>query len=946
MKLDTNLQTTTTTTSSSYCKIAFLFYFLFSFFSIAGFSQNCAERDRVALTIFYNATSKIPLENWLSNKPLSEWEGVRTNEQGCVIALELSHMDVGGVLSPALGDLSELTELSLAYIDLAGTIPVELEKLSKLTKLDLRHNKLTGAIPASLEKLSKLTRLDLSYNELTGAIPSGLGKLSKLTRLQLHINYLTGAIPAELGQLSKLIELDFDHNDLTGSIPPSLGNLTNLTELSLIYNDLSGAIPAALGNLTKLQVLNLRNNDLTGSIPSTLGTLTQLKEFFLNNNNLSGCFPTSFSNLCYLATTALNDCSYNNGGQLEGCQYDFTDNPQLSWQGDFSRFCNNEIDQNCTTVAEVVDYDNDGYEASVDCDDRNPAINPGAVELPNNGIDENCDGIVARIDYDNDGYDSSVDCDDRNPAINPGAIEIPDNGIDDNCDGEDLVTLIITAIDNDNDGYNADMDCDDTNPAINPGAMEIPNNGIDEDCDGVDIVTLVDNDNDGYDAENDCDDNNARINPGRREIPNNGIDEDCNGVDLVICTLAMEVETRSGACGQSSSIAITISGGQNNYTIRWSGAATGSAVTADDTYIISGVVSGEYTITVEDATGCTTDQNISLTSSNERIGLELLVVDDINCGDLGKIGVTGITGSAPYNISWDGPSIGTISTSENQYAITGLMAGTYTVIIEDANGCYIVQEATINNLALYFCLEETLSNNATTQDLQIDVQQGIAPYAVRIWNDSGFDERSEQATNSFLLNNIPADRYYIEVVDYNGCQQSKAFEVGVRANTLQATICEGAFYSFGERTYTQTGVYRLTSCSGNSSRFLNLTVLSPEDCESIGLYNTATEQASLERTAINGQINTNTTPLKDTPHTLRLYPNPATSFVNIQLQDFNSELVSLTVLTLTGREIYQYTATVNEDTIALPVTDFPSGTYLVRAIDKQGVVAVEKLVIQ
>jgi len=91
------------------------------------------------------------------------------------------------------------------------------------------------------------------------------------------------------------------------------------------------------------------------------------------------------------------------------------------------------------------DLDMDGFVARSkggrDCDDTNPEINPDADEAPApNGIDDNCDGRVdeGTVAYDDDGdglSEDQGDCDDGDPAVHPGAVELADCR-DQDCDGQ------------------------------------------------------------------------------------------------------------------------------------------------------------------------------------------------------------------------------------------------------------------------------------------------------------------------------------------------------------------------------------------------------------------------------------------------------------------------------------------------------------------------------
>ena len=259
--------------------------------------------DRDVLEILFESTGGQTWNsdwNWLTDAPLDEWAGVKTDASGRVQGLDLYDNDLTGEIPPELGKLASLESLDLGRNGLTGAIPPELGKLASLEYLDLSGNSLTGVIPPELGKLANLEGLDLYDNNLTGVIPPELGKLASLESLDLGRNGLTGAIPPELGKLASLESLDLFLNGLTGAIPPELGKLASLEYLYLSGNSLTGVIPPELGKLANLESLWLEGNSLTGVIPPELGKLANLERLNLRRNDLTGQIPPKLGDLASL----------------------------------------------------------------------------------------------------------------------------------------------------------------------------------------------------------------------------------------------------------------------------------------------------------------------------------------------------------------------------------------------------------------------------------------------------------------------------------------------------------------------------------------------------------------------------------------------------------------------------------------------------------------------
>ncbi|GMN04636.1 hypothetical protein MTsPCn5_00240 [Croceitalea sp. MTPC5] len=219
--------------------------------------------------------------------------------------------------------------------------------------------------------------------------------------------------------------------------------------------------------------------------------------------------------------------------------------------------------------------------------------------------------------------------------------------------------------------------------------------------------------------------------------------------------------------GTDGAIAISIQGGTAPYDISWSGPGAFSQVTED----ISGLAAGTYTLQIRDArhttdaSGCFYLENFTVIEPGP---LSILAVDvvDVTCkGEAtGAITLTA-TGTDPINFEWE--FNGTIIPGETTNSLQNVVAGIYTVTIDDATATPPITQ----NITVGEPLEALTATGIATQvscfggadgSIQVNAQGGVPPYSYAL------DNGAVQSSNTF--NDLGEGFYGITVWDANNCE--------------------------------------------------------------------------------------------------------------------------------------------------------------------------------
>ncbi len=248
-------------------------------------------------------------------------------------------------------------------------------------------------------------------------------------------------------------------------------------------------------------------------------------------------------------------------------------------------------------------------------------------------------------------------------------------------------------------------------------------------------------------------------------------------VDGPGCCMSATLTGVNAECGQNGSIWIDVFNGAPNYTVTWTGATSGSNTIGIDNFEIPNLPGGTYTVTIEDANGCTVNQTVSVNSSG---GITLTAAGNAGvCGGNGSANITVTGGTPSYTLTWTGATSGSNTYTAGSFNVPNLPAGSYTFSVTDGNGCTASQTVTVNSGANTLTATSSTAAADCTSGLgsvTIAVAGGTPGYTVVTTGPTA--GTTTQNTGNFTLGSLAPGNYTISITDANGCATTLTALVG------------------------------------------------------------------------------------------------------------------------------------------------------------------------
>lgn len=283
-------------------------------------------------------------------------------------------------------------------------------------------------------------------------------------------------------------------------------------------------------------------------------------------------------------------------------------------------------------------------------------------------------------------------------------------------------------------------------------------------------------------------------------------------------SLSLVPSTTNPICtNNNGSASITANGGTNTFIYLW------STNSNDTTNTIDSLLAGTYSVTVTDGNGCAKSDSATLVTQFPSISLSPSITNS-SCNIDGSISISPNGGTTPYSYTW--------SNSSSSQNLSGIGGGTYSVYVEDNNGCVISDTVTIYNSiapnSIPICMV-TVDSSSTKNVIVWEKPGNAAIDSFRIYREVAsvytlvgtvsYNALSEFTDNTNGINpNTTSYKYELSVLDTCGNESSLSAEHQTIHVQLGVAFPQGVNLSWNDYvgfTFSQYRILRDDLGNGN-----------------------------------------------------------------------------------------------------------------------------------
>ena len=242
----------------------------------------------------------------------------------------------------------------------------------------------------------------------------------------------------------------------------------------------------------------------------------------------------------------------------------------------------------------------------------------------------------------------------------------------------------------------------------------------------------------------------------------------CQGIDTVVISEPLALTYNDSIINitcygyNNGKIYLNVIGGTPNYTYSWQG---GGGFTSSNEYL-SNLSSGEYTVTVVDANGCSFNvDKLSVTEPDTSLYISVNSNPPLCYGNNDGIAISEANGGTPpYIYNWSNGDMGS--------STTNLGEGEYYLTVTDANFCNLVDTVKLlspekievtENITDASCIG---NNNGK---IILNISGGVKPYTL-VWN-------TDQVNADTIAENLTYGEYTVTITDFNKCAVTYSYNI-------------------------------------------------------------------------------------------------------------------------------------------------------------------------